>query len=232
MRHAGIIATVALALAAAGCGSSRPWTVPADLSAGSAEALVREAAACGALPKLLEAAETQLFDTDEARMGEFLTAALASGKLSDSDRGTAEWMLHDVIEVNAPGKIAAEFRFATAEKSENSLLGYLPGKPLAMILYDPDCSHCTEVIEELSGLGSLVDVLAVCVESTPKRWEQTRGSLPADWVAAYDRSDVMANDIYVIRRLPSVYLLDADRKVILKNPAPGDLLNRLKGGAK
>lgn len=214
----------ALLLLTVGCASRRAWTVPSDLSRGDASQTINDAAAAGSLPALLEAAQTQLFDRDEERFGEFLRAALASGKLSDDDAATARWMLHDIIEVNSPGTAAADFRFGTPDKSENTLHTYLPGKPLAVIFYDPDCEHCKEVIAELSGLGSLIDVLAVCIEATQKRWEQTRDALPADWVKAYDRTGVIANDVYPIRVLPSLFLLDGGRKVTLKNPSPAKLI--------
>ncbi len=234
MRHiAALLPAASLLMLLAGCAGSRSWTVPADLSHGEPSRLVADAAGAGKLSALMEAAETQLFDSDEDRMADFLRAALASGKLMPSETETAEWMLHDVCERNAPGTTAADFRFATPDISENTLLTYLPGKPLCVIFYDPDCDHCKKVIAKLSGeLASLVDVLAVCVDSTPRRWEQTRDALPGPWVKAFDRSEVTLNDIYMIRSLPSIYLLDADRTVVMKNPTAGRLLDHLKGAGK
>jgi len=210
-----------------GCAASRPWTLPADLSQGDAGAIVADAAAHGALGRLLAQAEFTVLDSDEERMAELLRAALASGKLSDSERSTAEWMLHDVCELNAPGSVAADFRFSTPSAADNSLLTFLPGEPLLLLLYDPDCSHCREVIAALGALPRLPRVLAVCVEASPGRWEQTRDALPAEWVRAYDRSEVLANDIYVVRALPSLYLLDGERRVVLKNPSVEKLAKHL-----
>lgn len=212
----------------AACSAAKTWTVPADLMQGNPAELVKQAAAAGQLRELMEAAETKVFDVDEERMAQFLRAALATGRLSESETSTAEWMLHDVCEVNAPGSEAADFRFGTPEKSENTLLTHLPGKPLVMILYDPDCDHCREVIAELADLGQQIDVLAVCIDSTFKRWEVTRSALPGDWVKGFDRSGITENDIYVVRTLPSIYLLDSSRHVVLKNPSVERLLTTLK----
>lgn len=212
----------------AGCAASRPWTMPADLMQGDARKIVAEAAANGSLGRLMEHAESTVFNVDEERMAELLREALATGKLSESETATAEWMLHDVCEVNARGSIAADFRFATEEASENRLLTYRPGEPLLLLFYDPDCSHCREVIAELAAAepGRLPQVLAVCIEASAKRWEQTRDALPKEWIRAYDRSDVLANDIYIIRSMPSIYLLDSDRRIELKNPTVSNLLSR------
>lgn len=214
---------VAVALTA--CASVKTWTIPADLMQGDADRIVADAAANGALGKLLERAEATVLDTDEARMAELLRAALASGRLSDTERATAEWMLHDVCELNAVDSIAADFRFATPEKSENTLHTFMTGKPLLLLFYDPDCDHCREVIARLADLPeeALPRVVAVCVDSTPKRWEQTRNALPASWIKAYDRSGVTANDIYIIRSMPSIYMLDGERRVVMKNPSVNKL---------
>lgn len=211
---------IGMMIALTGCAAAKPPSVPADLTQGSVERLVGDAAANGTLGDLLRRGEMTLLDTDEPRMAEILRAALKTGKLSESETATAEWMLHDVCERNAPGTIAADFRFATPEASENRLHTFRPGEPLLLLLYDPDCRHCRDVIAELSDIESLPTVLAVCIEASPKRWEQSRDALPQKWIKAYDRSDILGEDLYVIRTLPSIYLLDGDRRVVLKNPRP------------
>ena len=221
-----VFASALALMAATGCAAKRQWSVPADLSRGDATTLVGEAAKAGELGRLLEHAEATVFDVDEERMAELLRAALATGKLSDSQKATAEWMLHDVCEVNARGAVATDFRFATAEASENRLLTFAQGEPLLMLLYNPDCDHCRQVIKELSAMEGLPQVLAVCIEAPAKRWEATRGQLPAEWTAAYDRSGIMENDLYIIRQLPSIYLLSGDRRIELKNPAMSALKER------
>ncbi|MDE6513717.1 MAG: hypothetical protein K2L05_05995 [Muribaculaceae bacterium] len=214
-----VIAVAACGLLLAGCAAKKQWTVPSDLRQGDANAIVARAAEAGALDRLMEAAETTVFDVDEERMAELLRAALATGKLTDTQKATAEWMLHDVCEVNARGSIAADFRFATPEASENRLLDFAPGEPLLMLFYNPDCSHCRQVIGQLRQMENLPRVLAVCIETPAKRWEATRAELPESWVPAFDRSGVLENDIYIIRSMPSIYLLDADRRIELKNPS-------------
>lgn len=213
-----------VALALAGCGAARPWTVPQDLSRGDVAKIVGDAAAHDGLSALLRHAEDTLLDSDEARMAELLRAALATGRLSETETETAEWMLHDVCERNAVDSIAADFRFATEEASENTLHTFRPGEPLVVLFYDPDCRHCRDVIAEMGDMKGLPTVLAVCVESSVKRWEQSRDGLPEGWVRAYDRSGVLAEDLYVIRQFPAIYLLDGERRVVIKNAKPCQLL--------
>lgn len=229
MKKSFLLVLAAGCLLLAGCAARRSaWSVPADLTQGAAERMVADAAAAGKLPDLLEAAETAVFPNDEERMAEILRAALATGALNETQTSTAEWMLHDVCEVNAPGTKAADFMFGTLTKASLTLHDYLPGKPLVLLFYDPDCDHCREVIEELSAIGSQIDVLAVDIAGNEKRWRQSVGLLPEDWTGAFDRSGILGNDTYVIRSMPSVYLLDAERTVVLKNPTPERLLKHLE----
>lgn len=210
------------------CAGAKAWTVPADLHKGDAAGIVQDAVKAGQLRDLMIMAEEQLFNTDEERFAEFLRAALASGSLSCDEVATAEWMLHDVCELNAPGSDATDIKFKTPEQDDLSLKTYLPGKDLVLIIYDPDCSSCKSVLGQLTELGAKVNVLAVCVESTEERWAQTRDALPQDWVKAFDCSDIILNDYYIIRSMPGIYLLDRERKVILKHPKPEQLLEYLK----
>lgn len=215
---------ICICMGLAGCAATRPWAVPSDLTEGDPVKIVGEAANHNAMSELMRRAEETLLDSDEARMAEFLRAALQTGKLSDAEVATAEWMLHDVCERNAPGSPAADFSFVTSEQaSEQTLHAFRRGEPLLVIFYDPDCDHCRKVIAELSDMSGLPTVLAVCIETSAKRWEQSRGALPESWIKAFDRSGILENDLYVIRTMPSIYLLDGDRNVILKNPQPCQL---------
>ncbi len=223
-----ILSPIIISVILFGCAGTKTWVVPADLQEGSAADMVKDAVDAGRLRDLMITAEEQLFDTDEMRFAEFLRAALASGKLSDDEVSTAQWMLHDVCELNAPGSKATDFEFDTPEQTGLSLHNYLPGNNLILIIYDPDCGSCKSVIGQLTAIGEQVNVLAVCVEASESRWTETRDSLPADWVKAFDRSGIISNDNYIIRSMPGVYLLDGERNVVLKHPKPEQLLEFLK----
>lgn len=184
------------------------------------------------LPGLLERVSDLLFEPTspsycEGLMALYLEAALP--RLADeTEREVARWKLEEVCRVNAEGTEAADFRFDLQGGPRGCRMSrYLKGQPLCVVFYDPDCRHCAQVIKELEGLSARVNVLAVCVDSTPERWAETCGSLPGGWARAYDRSDVSENETYVLRGLPSIYLLDADRRVVLKNPSAQRLINYL-----
>ncbi len=184
------------------------------------------------LPGLLSRASDLYFEPtsdlySEGLMSLYLEAALP--RLEDeTEREIAEWKLNEVCRVNAEGTEAADFKFDLDGGPRGCRLSrYLRGQSLCVIFYDPDCRHCSQVIKELEGLSARVNVLAVCVDSPEDRWAETCGSLPGGWARAYDRSAISENDTYVLRGLPSIYLLDGEHRVVLKNPTAARLLNYL-----
>ncbi len=184
------------------------------------------------LPELLMRVDDLFFEPTSPTYCEgiaalYLRAALP--RLTDeTEAEIARWKLDEVCQLNAEGTPAADFTFDLFNGPRGVAMNrYLKGQPLCVIFYDPDCRHCTEVIGELGELAGLVNVLAVCVESTPGRWEESCSALPAGWGRAYDRSNLMETEAYMLRAFPSIYLLDADRNVVLKNPTASRLLNFL-----
>lgn len=174
--------------------------------------------------KLLEQADSLYFTPGspsecEALYALYLQAAIP--RLEGTDRQVAQWKLNDVCLRNAEGSPAANFEFALASGPKRvKLHKFMKGKPMLMLLYDPECHHCQEVISELdsANIAAKLPILAVCIESTPELWELSRSGLPQGWISAYDRSCISENDIYMLRSLPSIYLLDGQKNVILKNP--------------
>lgn len=190
------------------------------------------AAPADSLPELLQRVDGLYFeptspDYCEGLMALFLRAAMP--RLGDeTERDVAQWKLESVCELNAEGTAAADFSFDLFGGPQGLMLSEFraEGERLCLLFYDPDCGHCAEVIARLNDLP--VKVLAVCVDNTPERWAATAPGLPAEWAKAYDRSDIPESEIYMLRSLPSVYLLDGRGRVELKNPAPERLINFLK----
>jgi hypothetical protein len=174
------------------------------------------------------AAEDMLFaGASEAQSEElflpFVEARLADKKLSETDRSVLQWK-RDVCLTNAPGTTAADVDFLTADGASHSLLQWVAADTTAatmLLLYDPECHHCREVILELTQMTPSLPyrVLAICLESTRQRWLDTIDQLPAQWTRAFDLSDIVVNEQYVIRSMPQIYLIDPSGKVIAKNPA-------------
>ena len=126
---------------------------------------------------------------------------------------------------NRPGSKATDFNFITREGKKTSLHTIPTHGEILLIFYDPSCDHCHEVIEMLKADESLqraidrkmTTVLAIYSGEERSLWEKTNGELPKEWIVGYEPGKIEEEDLYEFRASPTLYLLDADRKVIKKD---------------
>lgn len=132
---------------------------------------------------------------------------------------------------NRPGMPAADFSYLTRDGKQQTLR-HTPGGDLLLIFYDPACDHCREVMAQLQNDAFLrqriydkrLAVLAVCTDTDREVWELTKNDLPVEWMAGFENSRLQEKELYVLPELPAIYLLDADRNVVLKEILPRALI--------
>lgn len=137
---------------------------------------------------------------------------------------------------NRRGSKSSDISFTT-RTGQRSTLYATESNLLLLIFYDPACEHCSEILTMLRNdnvfnqqvADGSVRVLAVYTEGDRQLWKNTNSSLPKEWTVAIEESNVVANKIYDIPAMPIFYLLDKDKKVIMKDPSLGELLMWLKG---
>ena len=125
---------------------------------------------------------------------------------------------------NRVGTTAADFRYATQRGSSN--MHSIKSEYLLVFFNDPDCPNCRQALEvmkksdvilNLVGMG-VMKVLAVSPGGKSELWAERKADFPMDWIYAYD-PDGKLNEgtIYTLRTSPSIYLLDENKNVILKD---------------
>lgn len=133
-----------------------------------------------------------------------------------------------VARKNLPGTAAADFKLLTRNGRRSSLAAEAAVRELALVVfYDPECEQCAGImrqIEENRQINALLDeerlsVLAVYAEGERSVWERTKQMLPAGWTVAMATDEIQDSELYVLRAMPTIYLLKSDRTVILKDPS-------------
>lgn len=152
----------------------------------------------------------------------FARAIMASPIASVYQRSLAEWEL-STIALNAPGTPAADFRVLPLQGPESTMRELTAGTPHMLYFYNPDCRHCSQVMQQLRALTLPCPVLAVCVEATEQRWRDTADALPDGWIPALDLTDVQDSELYIFQSTPAIYMLDAEGRVTAKNLSASEI---------
>lgn len=142
----------------------------------------------------------------------------------------------DAARKNRPGMIAADFTYITRDGSSTTLHKTPTQGNMLLIFYDPDCEHCKEIMGELQVNETLanaiafgkITVLAIYSGDDHDLWKHTATSLPTDWTVGYEAGILQENGAYVLRTMPTLYLLDSHKKVIQKDVLPIQLLYLLQ----
>lgn len=179
--------------------------------------------------KFSEIAEKYLFDPNSPyRNDEYyiatLEAVLANPALDEWERIRPQEQLRMSLK-NRVGTPAADFRYTLASGATGSLYGL---RSLYTLLFfnNPGCPACRETMMQITGspfLSRLVEegsltVLAIYSDEDLAAWREHAVHMPAGWINSYDRTMTIKNDeLYDLKAIPTLYLLDRDKKVVLKD---------------
>ncbi len=132
----------------------------------------------------------------------------------------------DQAQKNRPGTVAADFGYTLAS-GRTGRLSSLKSEYTLLFFNNPGCSTCAQIMSQigaspvfnaLSGARpARLAVLAVYTDEDQEAWQQYLPQMPADWIVSRSR-EPEENDLYDLRAIPTMYLLDADKKVLLKDP--------------
>ena len=152
--------------------------------------------------------------------------------LSERERHAWEAQMLDLNHVGGP---AADFAYIDINGRRGTLYG-VEAEYIVLIFGNPDCSACTELMESMSAIPSVVEmqssgrlkVVDIYIDEEVSEWRAKADTYPAAWINGYDcESAVNGKHLYHIRAIPSIYLLDASKTVLLKDAPEERLLQRL-----
>lgn len=156
----------------------------------------------------------------------FLRALVNHPGLEETDRIRPRHLLEMALK-NHPGDVAADFTVVCRDGSSRRLSDIKAGYVL-VYFNDPDCEDCRRV-KELLSLSPVVNgllesgrlkLLSVCVEGKTPAWE--KAEFPAGWIDGYDAGQRLTREqVYDLKAMPTLYLLDAEKRVILKDASFG-----------
>ena len=164
----------------------------------------------------------------------FVSRLAASALVEPSRKMAYAWDAR-MCALNRPGTPAADFTFVDTQGRTRTLYG-IQADCILLIFGNPDCHACKELMEDMSALpdvSALIEsgrlkVLDIYIDEDIELWKQKMADYPAAWINGYDPRFVIRTDLlYNVRALPSLYLLDQDKTVLLKDAETSQVLDRL-----
>ena len=147
----------------------------------------------------------------------------------DEEKSQYAWE-KQVCSLNRTGTPAADFRFVDTAGRTRTLYS-IKAEWLLLIFGNPDCKACREIMDQMGASEEItyliesgrLKVVDVYIDEDIELWKQRRDSYPKTWINGYDPTFSIRTDrIYAVRAVPSLYLLDKDKRVVLKD-APAQL---------
>ena len=127
--------------------------------------------------------------------------------------------------LNREGTVAADFRFADRNGRIHSLHGI--NAPMTLLFFsNPGCDACMEIIKVLSGHEGIASMIAdgrlavlnIYIDEDIQAWREYMPIYPEQWYNGFDPDMVIRGEtLYDVRAIPSLYLLDHEKRVILKD---------------
>ena len=137
--------------------------------------------------------------------------------------------------INRIGRKAADFSFADSRGKVRSL--YDIEAPYTLLFFsNPGCEACMAIIEmlkedqkvtEMVSSGFLA-VVNVYIDEDIQAWRDYMQVYPKSWYNGFDHELAIRNEgLYSVRAIPSLYLLDNEKRVILKDAPEDKMMNQL-----
>ncbi|MEG1749810.1 MAG: DUF5106 domain-containing protein [Tannerellaceae bacterium] len=168
-----------------------------------------------------------------------LEAVVASSRLDDEHKIRPAHLL-ELAQKNRIGSKAFDFTYTLANGQTHTLYS-IQVENLVLFFYNPDCPACKEITGQLDAspvVGELIKqkrlkILALYPDEDLNAWKAHTSLMPQSWINAYDGKVTLKNDeMYDLKAIPTLYLLNKDKQVVQKDVTFGRLEEFLKTNIK
>ena len=146
-----------------------------------------------------------------------------------------EWEAR-MCRLNRVGTPAADFSFTDTRGRVRTLYG-IKAEYTVLIFGNPGCKACREIMEAMESTPEVADLISsgrlqvvdVYIDQEIDDWKDHIPDYPKTWINGYDHAYAIRTDlIYNVRGIPSIYLLDKDKTVLMKDAPQEQVLGALE----
>lgn len=137
---------------------------------------------------------------------------------------------------NQIGTVAADFSYCDS-RGNISTLHQIKAKTLVIFFSNPGCNTCKEIITTMSTNEAInkaisqgrLKILNLYIDEDLDAWYNYMPIYPSSWINAYQPDFTVKDDtIYNIRAIPSIYILDEEKRVIMRDVPESVAINYLQ----
>ena len=147
-----------------------------------------------------------------------------------------ELYLQAAANKNREGTAAADFSFTLRSGESKSLYSLEVAGKILLIFYDQDCNSCISILNQLALSEKLAQqinkgemtVVAIYPGEEKLLWQKHADLLPPNWIVGIDDGLIEEDELYDFPGFPTIYLLNPDRTVAIKELDPSLLIPKLK----
>ena len=153
-----------------------------------------------------------------------LEAQLASPLLDKYEKMAPEYDLR-VVSQNRIGQKANDFDYTNRTGRTRNMYS-LNTDFIIVYINNPGCAMCRDITEALKRSPIISDlqqqgrlrVLAIYPDENLDEWHKHLSDMPSEWINGYDRGcRIERENLYNVSAIPALYLLDKEKKVLVKD---------------
>ena len=161
---------------------------------------------------------------DEEKFIPLLQCLLKSPVLNDTEKIRPKYLLESAM-TNRVGHVANDFTYTLINNKTGSLHA-IRAKYTLLYFNDPECEDCHKLTKQLiaspviTNLISrqMLQVITVYVNDDIEVWKKHASDMADTWIYSYDAEQkINMERLYHLNQFPTLYLLEKDKKVLLKD---------------
>lgn len=185
-------------------------------------------------------ADKYLYDPNSPMRNEELYITVLDAMLESDVLDETEKILpkerRKLAERNRPGRLAEDFTY-TLSSGKNGTLHDLKAQYTLLFINNPGCHACEESLTELKQAPAInreleagrLKILAIYPDEELQEWKRHLSDFPKEWINGYDKGLVIKEkNLYDLKAIPTLYLLDQKKIVILKDAPIREIEEHLK----
>lgn len=194
--------------------------------------LLAKAEQNNATARFLTLAEKYLYDPNSPYRNDeryllFLQYA-TTHQLADYTTNPRYQKHYAMVQKNRVGHKATDFPYTTQTGEVGHLYG-VQSQYILLFFHDPNCEECQLVKQQLASQHAHfaqkgVQVVAVYIDDEIEAWQKAQ--YPSAWLSVY-APEIDKQDLYDIKALPTLYLLNTRKLVLLKDVRLEEVINYL-----